>query len=236
VKERTGFQPFAGVSEVMKLRHVAIRIAAFGLAAALPGAANAQLFYTDPVFDAGPMELTDPWLTAAFPGATQAETRAALVWNLRSALNVAALQCQFSRYLRAVDNYNAIIDHHSGELARAYTALGGYFTRVHGRAAGQRQFDQWSTATYNDFTSPQGQVGYCQVAADIARDVLARPKGQFYEAARARLRELRAALGSARDRIYAPAVLPLRPLPPTLFAAPDCTGLRGRDLQACQAR
>ena len=51
------------------------------------------------------------------PGATPAEYRAHLLWNLRSGLNVAALQCQFSPYLRAVDNYNALLAHHARELA-----------------------------------------------------------------------------------------------------------------------
>ena len=66
------------------------------------------------------------------PGATPAEYRANLLWNLRAGLNVAALQCQFSDYLRAVPNYIGLLAHHSVELASVFTTLNGCFKRVHG--------------------------------------------------------------------------------------------------------
>jgi hypothetical protein len=75
---------------------------------------------------------SDPLVGLPIPGATPAEHRANLLWNMRAGLNVAALQCQFSPYLRAVDNYNGILAHHSEELASAYTTLNAYFKRVQG--------------------------------------------------------------------------------------------------------
>ena len=101
--------------------------------AAVPQPAQAQLFLYDPDFRSGPIEPSDPLVGLALPGATPAEYRAHLVWNLRSGLNVAALQCQFSPYLRTVDNYNGILAHHARELAAAYSTLEGYFRRVGGR-------------------------------------------------------------------------------------------------------
>lgn len=214
-----------------------IRIALAVTAAAFaPATAHAQLFFIQPAFESGPVEPGDQVIGTPLPDATPAELRAGLIWNTRAALNVAALQCQFSPYLRSVDNYNALLAHHSGELARAYSALGGYFRRVHGVREGQRMFDSWSTTTYNNFSSLYGQVGFCQTAGDVAKEALARPKGEFYEVARTRMRELRSSLRPVGDRLAPPtAVLTvLPPLPAALFAAPVCTGLRGRALERCQ--
>jgi len=219
----------------MKIKSM-IRITALAMAVAAPASASAQLFFTQPAFERGPVEPGDPIIGTPLPDANPAELRAGLIWNLRSALNVAALQCQFSPFLRAVDNYNAILAHHSTELGRAYSALNGYFRRVHGAREGQRLFDAWSTTTYNNFSSMYGQVGFCQTAGDVGKEALARRKGEFYELARDRMRELRSSLRPVNDRLAPPtAVLTLlQPLPPALFATPVCTGLRGRALERCR--
>jgi hypothetical protein len=200
------------------------------LLAAAP--AQAQLFYADPVYPSGPIEPNDPLIGEVLAGANPAEARASLMWNLRAGLNVMALRCQFSNYLRAVDNYNAILAHHSAELAGAYKTLGSYFTRVRGQREGQREFDQWSTRTYNNFQTQQSQ-GFCQTASNIAKDALSRPKGEFYNLARDRMRELRNSTQPYADRIYLGGSA-LRPLNPAIFAGPVCTGLTGRALQQCQ--
>lgn len=163
--------------------------------------AGAQLFVNDPDFKAGPIDPSDPLVGIPIPGATPAEYRANLLWNLRAGLNVAALQCQFSPYLRAVDNYNAILAHHSEELAAAYTTLNNYFKRVQGNPAkGQKAFDDYTTMTYNNFSTLQAQLGFCQTASNIAKEALTRPKGQFYVTAQNRMRELRNSLVPAYDR------------------------------------
>jgi len=88
------------------------------------------------------------------------------------------LQCQFSPYLRTVDNYNSILAHHSRELASAYQALESYFRRVHGRE-GPRRFDDYSTQTYNNFSTRTGaQLGFCQTASRVGREALATRKGE----------------------------------------------------------
>lgn len=218
-------------------RKMTIRMAAAAIAIALPAAAQAQLFFTDPNFERGTVEPGDPVIGIALPGANQAELRAGLLWNLRAGLNVSALQCQFSRYLRSVDNYNAILDHHSEELAAAYSTLEGYFRRnAANQRAGQREFDLWNTTTYQNFSSLYGQIGFCQVAADVAKHALAQPKGRLYDVARNRIREMRSALRPSGDRLFSevPALSALQPLPYTLFSGPSCAGLRGRELRRCQ--
>ena len=203
-----------------KPRRALVAAALFGVAAAaVPAPAAAQMFLVEPDFKAGPIDGSDPLVGLPIPGATAAEYRAHLLWNLRSGLNVAALMCQFSPYMRAVPNYNGILAHHSAELGSAYTALGGYFKRVHGAAQGQKLFDDYSTITYNNFSTPQGQAGFCQVATAVAKDALATPKGQLHLLAARRMRELRNSLMPTADRIpvynqalVRPAALP--PLPP----------------------
>jgi hypothetical protein len=181
-----------------------VRVAAVAsLAVGMAGTqqAGAQLFVNDPDFKPGPLEAGDPIVGLPIPGATGAEHRANLLWNLRAGLNVAALQCQFSPYLRAVDNYNGILAHHSEELAGAYTTLNNYFKRVQGSPAkGQKAFDDYTTMTYNNFSTMHAQLGFCQTASNIAKEALTRPKGQFHVTAQNRMRELRNSLVPAYER------------------------------------
>ena len=171
----------------------AMLVGGTALALAAPERVQAQLFIYEPEFASAPIAADDPIVGIPIPGATAAEYRAHLLWNLRSGLNVAALQCQFSPYLRAVSNYNDLLAHHSRELAAAYQTLEGYFRRVHGRT-GPRQFDDYSTQTYNNFSTLQAQLGFCDTAAEIARAALTTRKGELHQLAAARMRELRASL------------------------------------------
>lgn len=217
-----------------KRTRTALLTAAAAIGAALPATAGAQLFLNDPPFPIGPIEATDPLVGLPIPGATPAEYRAHLLWNLRSGLNVAALQCQFSPYLRAVDNYNALLDHHSKELNTAYSALTGYFKRLHGQREGLRHFDDYSTQTYNNYSTFQAQFGFCQTAAEIAKEALRVPKGDLLQVATNRMRELRGSLVPAWDPIvtYYPASLGLAEL--QFLTEPDCSELRGREKRRCE--
>jgi hypothetical protein len=183
----------------LKALRTAAIVAAATAGLAVPQIAGAQLFVNNPDFKGSPIEGSDPLVGLPIPGATPAEYRAHLLWNLRAGLNVAALQCQFSPYLRSVDNYNSLLAHHGEELASAYTALNAYFKRVHG-TKGQKAFDDYTTITYNNFSTLQAQYGFCQTASAIAKEALTRPKGQFHLTAQERMRELRNSLVPAYDR------------------------------------
>jgi hypothetical protein len=190
--------------------------AATAVAAALAAApAQAQLYLSPPDLRASPIEPSDPLVGLPLPGATAAEYRANLLWNLRAGLNVAALQCQFSDYLRAVPNYNALLAHHSAELAAAYTTLNNYYKRTMG-AKGQKAFDDYSTITYNNWSAAQAQQIFCQTATHITKTALAAPKGQLLPVAQAHMRELRHALVPAYEPrpAYRPYLIRLEPLPP----------------------
>lgn len=192
--------------------------------------APAQIFLHDPVYPSGTVEASDALVGISLPGATPAEYRAHLLWNLRSGLNVAALQCQFSPFLRTVESYNSLIDHHSQELNSAYQALEGYFRRVHGRT-GPRRFDDYSTQTYNNFSSLQAQLGFCQTAARIGKEALTVRKGDLHLLATSRMRELRGSLVPIQEA-FAFLTMPLHLSPVNLV--PDCTRLSGRERRTCE--
>jgi len=207
-------------------------MAATAVAAALAAApAPAQLYLSPPDLRSAPIEGSDPLVGLPLPGATAAEYRAHLLWNLRAGLNVAALQCQFSDYLRAVPNYNGLLAHHNVELAAAYTALNNYYKRTLG-AKGQKAFDDYSTITYNNWSAAQAQQIFCQTATNITKSALAAPKGQLFPLAQARLRELRHALVPAYEPrpAYRPYLVRFSALPPL---APECYNKKDVLRRAC---
>ena len=212
----------------IRLKHAAL--AALTLLA-LPAPAAAQLFLVPPNFPSGPIDGSDPLVGLPLPGATPAEYRASLIWNLRSGLNVAALQCQFSPFLRTVSNYNALIAHHNRELAAAYTALEGYFRRVGGRA-GPRNFDLYSTQTYNGFSTQNAQLGFCQTASRIGKEALATAKGQFGQLAANRMREFRSSLIPVPDG-YSFTRAQVR-LTPIALSPRDCASLPRNERRECE--
>jgi hypothetical protein len=217
----------------MRTSSISLKAMAAGLAALwLAAPAVAQVTLSDPAFATGPIDGSDPLVGLPIPRATPAEYRAHMLWNLRSGLNVAALQCQFSPYLRTVDAYNAILSQHARELAAAYTALGGYFRRIGGRA-GANQFDQYSTRTYNGFSTFQAQYAFCQTAGRIAREALATPRGQLGQLAADRMRELRNSLTPKEDPYAFVRAAPIQ-LGPIAIARRDCSRLPRRERRDCE--
>ena len=144
---------------------------------------------------------------------TAAEAEANAVWNVRAALNVAALQCQFSPYLATVKNYNDVLKQHSEELAKAQNTLLAHFKRYDGARAAN-SFDQYMTRTYNSYSTLDAQYAFCEAAGRVGREVLAIPKGRLGAEAVRRGDEVRAALA---ERPLSPA-LEVRPLDPIAIA------------------
>ena len=148
---------------------------------------------------------------------TLAEREANAVWSLRAALNVAALQCQFSPFLKTVKNYNGFLQAHSEELARAQTAMIGHFRRTDGAKALNR-FDEYTTRTYNSYSTLDAQYAFCNAAGIVGRRALAVPKGQLGAIALANGPAIRAALSYSP---LSPALAVVMPDPVVLpnFAA-----------------
>lgn len=174
-----------------------ILIALVGAAAAISASpASAQFYFQPPELRGAVVTGAEPGMVGqALPGATPAEYKAALVWNLRAALNVAALQCQFAPTLLTLQNYNALLGDHAAELKASYDVLTKYFVRTAKSAkAGQTALDQYGTRVYSSFSTVAAQRIFCQTAGDISTAAVFAPRGSFATLAQERMREMRAAL------------------------------------------
>lgn len=173
------------------------------LAAMVASPAAAQIYWRAPDLSGLPLTSYEPGMGVALPGATPAEQRAAISWNVRSGLNLAALQCAFEPTLRTEANYNAIISDHSAELAAAFNTLSGYFKRTSKTPkAGQSALDTFGTRTYSGFSAVRAQLTFCNMAGKIGRHALFTPKGQFSAFAMEHLREFRNSLVPAGDQQF----------------------------------
>lgn len=192
--------------------------------------ASAQLFIYAPDFSGPPVTGAEPGIGLPLPGATADELRASLVWNLRAGLNVAALQCQFSPMLMTVRNYNELLRHQKAELEGTRKSLESYFKRNNRPAiAAARAFDQYTTRTYNGFSTLYGQLGFCQTAAQIGRAALGTPKGSLNTLASARMREFKNSLTPIGDRLFGIHRLQL----PVERLTDPCLDKKGRRKKRC---
>ena len=172
------------------------------LSAALGGAmfaaapASAQFYFKAPEIGAPRITGAETgMLVAPLPGATPAELRAAMVWNLRAALNVAALQCQFGPTLLTLPNYNTILRDHKVELNNSYTVLTKYFMRTHKTPkAGQTALDQYGTRVYSSYSAVHAQLTFCQTADAVSHAAIFTPRGSFGELAAEQLPVIRNSL------------------------------------------
>jgi len=172
-------------------------VAAAGLAVATTAPARAQFFFKSPDLRGQPVDGSEPGIVGQpMPGATPEELKAAVAWNLRAALNVAALQChEFAPQLLTVPNYNHLIKDHEAELASQYAVLGKYFARVNKTPkAGQAELDRFGTRVYSGFSTVGAQLTFCQTAGDVAHMAVFTPRGSFTTLAQERLRQLRNSL------------------------------------------
>jgi len=178
-------------------------IPAVVLAATMAQSASAQIYWKAPVFTGGPIAPGETGIGIPLPGATLEEERANLAWQLRSGLNVMALQCQFDRTLLTENSYNTLLTNHRAELDASYAKLAAYFKRVNtSKKAAQDALDRYGTRTYASMSTVRGQFGFCQTASRIARTAIFVPRGSFTTLAVERLRELRSSLALAGEQQF----------------------------------
>ena len=157
--------------------------------------ASAQIFWLAPDFSGAPLVGYETGMGVPLPGATPAEQKAAIAWNMRSGLNVAALQCGNEPVLRTLENYNAILSDHTAELADVFKTLTNYFKRVNKTPrAAQQALDSFGTKTYSGFSAVSALRGFCTVSGPVSRNGIFTPKGKFAEFATNNLRTLRNSL------------------------------------------
>ena len=178
---------------VLVLRTILLCGATLAFCAASP--ASAQFFFKSRDLSGTPVTGTEPGIVPPMPGATPAEATAGLVWTLRSALNVAALQCQFAPTLLTVSNYNSLLHDHAAELKQSLDTLSGYFKRINKtKAAGQAAFDHFNEIVSSDFSTVSAQYSFCQTAGSVGQAVLFAPPDGMAAIAHERMRELRNSL------------------------------------------
>ncbi|MES2339437.1 MAG: hypothetical protein V4537_15200 [Pseudomonadota bacterium] len=188
------------------------------LAVTAANPARAQFFFKSPDLRGAPVDGSEPGILGqALPGATPEEQKAALAWNLRAGLNVAALQCQFSPTLLTLDNYNQLLGDHSAELKSQYDVLSRYFVRVNKTPkAGQTELDKYGTRVYSSFSTVMAQLTFCQTAGEISNLAVFTPRGSFTTLAQERLRQLRNSLVLAGEQRFPWGIQPPMPALPRL--------------------
>ncbi|MEG3155183.1 hypothetical protein [Sphingomonas sp. RB1R13] len=220
------------------LRPVALAVAAL---ASLAAPAIGQVYTVPPVFAGEPVLGNEPGLGSALPGATPQEYSAALIWGLRSGLNVAALQCSHSAFYDTTGNYNMLLANHRAELAAAYASITGYFARTNGGAvsgskvtitrAGMAGLNQYDTRSYNGWSTLYAQRGFCHQAAQVGKEARFVPIGGLLSFAQTNMRSLRNSLIFVGDPLYGQRYLYI-PLPEIRY--PDnCYDKRGAVKEKC---
>jgi hypothetical protein len=215
----------AGVQGLLK------SIAIGGLAFSLCAPANAFLFWNkNATAEYAPAVGGETGITLPLPGANPKEMMAGLIWTMRAGLNVAALQCQFAPSLRTVTLYNNMLRQHAAELQTSYSQLQSYFKRTGGKRWAT-EMDQYTTRTYNSFSTLNAQLSFCEAAAAIGRETLERPRGELGQIATSRMREFRSSLTPRGDQFYAMDVSGM-----TVGKAQDldgCFDKKGRPKKKC---
>ena len=154
---------------------------------------------------------------AAQTGVSQTSRRLSsleTLWQLRSALNVAALNCRDSDNARTVDQYNAMIASKGVALAAANTAVSNRYRDQFGaRWEEMRETDM--TRLYNYFAQPTGQATFCASAKQMLAMIGAVDGVDLPGFALAAMPMLRASFEHAVPSVEPP---PAAPLPPTQTA------------------
>lgn len=197
------------------------------IALAAIGPAQAYLFWSQPTVAGAPATGDEPGIAAKLAGATTNEQRANLVWAMRAGLNVAALQCQFAPALRTVANYNNMLRQHAAELQSTYGTLMAYFKRTGGKTW-QTALDQYTTRTYNGFSTLNAQIIFCETAASIGRETMDKPRGSLGAVAAERMREFRNSLTPTGDAAFAANAPTIGVSYDPELDQPICTDRKGR--------
>lgn len=98
-------------------------------------------------------------------------TPAQMVWNLRSAYNVAALNCRAPQHAEIVPNYRAFLKAHDKVLGKANKAVDSEFKGRYGSAFIVPR-ERYMTEVYNHFALPPTMDEFCTAVLAVSRDSL----------------------------------------------------------------
>jgi hypothetical protein len=91
------------------------------------------------------------------------------VWNLRSAYNVAALNCRKAEHADILVGYKKFLTAHKSGLASANRAVDAEFRKRHGTAF-IRPREAYMTQVYNYYAFPPTLTNFCDAALLVARE------------------------------------------------------------------
>lgn len=100
---------------------------------------------------------------------------AGTTWNLRSGLNVAALNCLEPQHAPILTAYKALLTGQQRKLAAANKAVESEFRARYGAGTYRTEQDQYMTQVYNYFALPPVREQFCATATDIASNYLLLP-------------------------------------------------------------
>jgi len=92
-------------------------------------------------------------------------------WNLRSALNVAALNCLDMEHADILPAYKSLLERHEKKLDKVNDTLLKEYRENFG-SEGQQAFDRYMTQVYNYFALPPVMDDFCDASQKVARDSL----------------------------------------------------------------
>ena len=101
------------------------------------------------------------------------------LWNVRSGLNVAALNCRNTEHLSLADNYRTFLNRHKRQLSRTNRDLASQYRKEHGRNYRNAQ-DAYMTRVYNYFALPPALPAFCDVAHELSIEAAQVPAGQLH--------------------------------------------------------
>lgn len=101
------------------------------------------------------------------------------VWNLRSAYNVAALNCVEMQYTPILDGYKRFLKVYAKQLDSANKQVDASFHTVQPGRAGIVARETYQTQVYNFFSLPPVDANFCQAAMEVTNELLAVDPSQF---------------------------------------------------------
>lgn len=100
------------------------------------------------------------------------------VWNLRSAFNVAALNCQDVKHASILAGYTDFLNNHQRTLSSVNKDLDNRYRAENGSNY-IRVRESYQTQVYNYFALPPVMPAFCDAAVVLAQDLQAVPPGEL---------------------------------------------------------
>ncbi|MDE8650408.1 hypothetical protein [Novosphingobium album (ex Liu et al. 2023)] len=101
------------------------------------------------------------------------------LWNLRSAYNVAALNCLDPQYAPILAGYSHFLKTHAKTLTAVNKELDKTFKQNYGAKSYIRERETYQTQVYNYFALPPVMPAFCNAALAMSNEVQAIPAGQL---------------------------------------------------------